>query len=100
MNAGDFDLTPALALRKLAVLFESGKSEECAILLRRLADVSLDTILELLPVEVLHDGIPASLPVLEAIYLKVISDLFCCPSQTLFKLNIHFSSVSQQALTR
>ncbi|XP_025093599.1 uncharacterized protein LOC112563632 isoform X2 [Pomacea canaliculata] len=73
MNA-DFDLTPALALRKLAVLFESGKSEECAILLRRLADVSLDAILELLPVEVLHDGIPASLPVLEAIYLKAFQD--------------------------
>ncbi|KAK7494663.1 hypothetical protein BaRGS_00014061 [Batillaria attramentaria] len=69
MNA--VDLTPTFALRKLAVLFDNGKVAECAALVRRLTAITLDAILSQLPIDILHDALPASLPVLEAIYVKV-----------------------------
>ncbi|XP_076439683.1 uncharacterized protein LOC143279514 isoform X2 [Babylonia areolata] len=69
MNA--VDLTPTFALRKLAVLFDGGKVAECAALVRRLSAITLESILGQLPVDILHDSLPSSLPVLEAIYVKV-----------------------------
>ena len=73
MNA--VDLTPTFALRKLAVLFDSGKVGECAALVRRLNAITLESILGQLPVDLLHDALPSSLPVLEAIYVKVWGSL-------------------------
>ena len=70
MNA--VDLTPTFALRKLAVLFDGGKIAECATLVRRLTAITLDAILGQLPIDILHDALPSSLPVLEAIYVKVM----------------------------
>lgn len=74
MNA--VDLTPTFALRKLAVLFDGGKVAECAALVRRLTAITLESILGQLPVDILHDALPASLPVLEAIYVKASFILF------------------------
>jgi len=65
------DLTPDYALRKIAVLFETKKYSECASLIRRLNCVTLSSILGEVPIDVLHDSLPESLNILEALYVKL-----------------------------
>ncbi|KAK3094616.1 hypothetical protein FSP39_004077 [Pinctada imbricata] len=69
MESGD--LTPNFALRKIALLFETKKYDECATLIRRLNCVTLNNILTEVPIDVLLDTMPMSLGVLESIYVKI-----------------------------
>ena len=69
MESGD--LTPNYALRKIALLFETKKYDECATLIRRLNCVILDNILAEVPIEVLLDSMPMSLSILESLYVKL-----------------------------
>lgn len=64
-------ITPNFALRKIALLFETKKFDECASLIRRLNYVALENILQEVPIEVLHDSMPNSLSILEALYVKL-----------------------------
>ncbi|XP_052251666.1 uncharacterized protein LOC127858511 [Dreissena polymorpha] len=65
------DITPTYALRKVAQLFETKKYGECALLIRRLNCVTLSSILHEVPIDVLHDSLPHSLTILEALYTKL-----------------------------
>ena len=65
------DITPNFALRKIALLFENKKYEECAALVRKLNELAVGTILSEVPIEVLHESLPQSLCILEALYMKV-----------------------------
>ena len=65
------DITPHFALRKIALLFETKKFSECASLIRRLNCVTLGSILKEVPIDVLHDSLPQSLTILEALYVKL-----------------------------
>ncbi|XP_041369983.1 uncharacterized protein LOC121383942 [Gigantopelta aegis] len=65
------DITPNFALRKIALLFENKKYEECAALVRKLNELAVEAILSEVPIEVLHESLPQSLCILEALYLKV-----------------------------
>ena len=65
------DITPNYALRKVALLFENKKFGECATLIRRLNCVTLSSILHEVPIDVLHDSLPQSLNILEALYTKL-----------------------------
>ena len=65
------DITPNYALRKVALLFETKKYSECATLIRRLNCVTLGNILGEVPIDVLHDSLPQSLSILEALYVKL-----------------------------
>ncbi|KAL4232320.1 hypothetical protein ACF0H5_009891 [Mactra antiquata] len=65
------DITDTFALRKVALLFENKKYGECASLIRRLNCVTLGNILHEVPIEVLHDSLPQSLCILEALYVKL-----------------------------
>ena len=65
------DLTPTFAIRKIAMLFDRRKFAECAALVTRLNGITITAILTEIPVEMLHNALPASLPILEALYEKV-----------------------------
>ncbi|XP_060596786.1 uncharacterized protein LOC132750761 isoform X3 [Ruditapes philippinarum] len=65
------DITDSFALRKVALLFETKKYNECASLIRRLNCVTLSNILHEVPLDVLHDSLPQSLNILEALYVKL-----------------------------
>ncbi|XP_045190612.2 uncharacterized protein LOC123547512 isoform X2 [Mercenaria mercenaria] len=65
------DITDTFALRKVALLFETKKYNECASLIRRLNCVTLSSILHEVPLDVLHDSLPQSLNILEALYVKL-----------------------------
>lgn len=65
------DITDSFALRKVALLFETKKYSECASLIRRLNCVTLSNILKEVPLDVLHDSLPQSLTILEAVYVKL-----------------------------
>lgn len=65
------DFSPGFALRKIALLFENRKWEDCAELVRRLGLLTLRTIVPELPVDVIIDAVPASLPILEALYARL-----------------------------
>ncbi|RUS81293.1 hypothetical protein EGW08_010935, partial [Elysia chlorotica] len=65
------DLTPTFATRKIAMLFDRRKFTECAALVARLNGITITSILTEIPVEMLHNALPASLPILEALYEKV-----------------------------
>lgn len=65
------DITPAFALRKVSLLFETKKYSECASVIRRLENLTLSSILKEIPVEALHDSVPHSLCVIEALYVKL-----------------------------
>lgn len=67
------DVNPGFALKKLAILFESSKYDECAVMINKLTGVMVRSILQELPVEVFIDAIPQSLVVLESLYVKVFS---------------------------
>lgn len=69
------DITPHFALRKIALLFETKKFSECASLIRRLNCVTLSSILKEVPVDVLHDSLPQSLTILEALYVKLFETM-------------------------
>ncbi|WAR22425.1 hypothetical protein MAR_016399 [Mya arenaria] len=71
LTVDEKDITPNYALRKVALLFENKKFRECASLIRRLNCVTLSSILHEVPIEVLHDSLPQSLNVLEALYGKL-----------------------------
>ena len=65
------EITPNFALRKIALLFETKKYDECATLIRRMNSVTLGNILTEVPLEVLYDSMPHSLSILEALYVKL-----------------------------
>lgn len=65
------DITPNFALRKIALLFETKKYDECATLIRRMNSMTLGNILAEVPLEVLYDSMPQSLSILEALYVKL-----------------------------
>ena len=65
------DVNPGVAIRKVSVLFEKRKYTECAILINRLTNVTLKTIISELAIEVFIDAIPQSLGILEALYSKL-----------------------------
>ena len=69
-NHGDQDFSPGFALRRIALLFENRKWEDCAQLIDRLSLITLRTIIPELPVDVIMDIVPSSLPILEALYTK------------------------------
>ena len=69
MESGE--LTPNFALRKIVLLFETKKFDECATLIRRLNCVTFGNILQEVPMEVLLDSMPFSLSILEALYVKL-----------------------------
>ena len=70
-NLGNQDFSPGFALRKIALLFENRKWEECADLIDRLSMITLRTIVPELPVDVIIDSVPSSLPILEALYVRL-----------------------------
>lgn len=65
------ELTPNFALRRIVLLFETKKYDECATLIRRLNCVTFGNILQEVPMEVLLDSMPFSLSILEALYVKL-----------------------------
>lgn len=65
------EITPNFALRKIALLFETKKYDECATLIRRMNSITLGNILTEVPLEVLYDSMPHSLSILEALYVKL-----------------------------
>ncbi|XP_062584720.1 uncharacterized protein LOC134246375 isoform X2 [Saccostrea cucullata] len=65
------ELTPNFALRRIVLLFETKKFDECATLIRRLNCVTFGNILQEVPMEVLLDSMPFSLSILEALYVKL-----------------------------
>ncbi|OWF41479.1 uncharacterized protein LOC110462275 [Mizuhopecten yessoensis] len=65
------DITPHVALRKVALLFETKKYDECATIIRKMNYVTLGSILAEVPLEVLYDSMPYSLAILEALYVKL-----------------------------
>ncbi|XP_048746568.1 uncharacterized protein LOC125659071 isoform X1 [Ostrea edulis] len=79
------ELTPNFALRKIVLLFETKKYDECATLIRRLNCVTFGNILQEVPMEVLLDSMPFSLSILEALYVK----LFETTLETFPKENLH-----------
>ncbi|CAG2227314.1 unnamed protein product [Mytilus edulis] len=69
------EITPNFALRKIALLFETKKYDECATLIRRMNSVTLGNILAEVPLEVLYDSMPHSLSILEALYVKLFDKI-------------------------
>ncbi|XP_071090684.1 uncharacterized protein [Haliotis cracherodii] len=65
------DITADFALRKIATLFENRKYEECASLIRRLNNLMVKAILKEVPIDVIHEALPYSACILEALYVKV-----------------------------
>ncbi|XP_046570197.1 uncharacterized protein LOC124278521 isoform X2 [Haliotis rubra] len=65
------DITADFALRKIATLFENRKYEECASLIRRLNHLMVKAILKEVPIDVIHEALPYSACILEALYVKV-----------------------------
>ena len=61
---------PGTALRKIVVLFESHKLEECLLLTRRLSNITLRSILAELPIEEFIKEIPETLGLLETLYAR------------------------------
>ena len=64
------DISPGFAIRKMALLYENGQYGECTALVRRLSPITLKTIVPELPVELLVESLPHSVPVLEALYSR------------------------------
>ncbi|XP_059148631.1 uncharacterized protein LOC131935905 [Physella acuta] len=73
LNLEAADLTPPFAIRKLASLFDRKRFVDCAGLIQRLRGLTLASILTAIPVQRMHDELPASLPVLEVLYIKTYS---------------------------
>ncbi|XP_069140413.1 uncharacterized protein [Argopecten irradians] len=96
------DITPHVALRKVALLFETKKYEECATLIRKMNYITLGSILAEVPLEVLYDSMPYSLTILEALYVKLYdtsNDDFpkdqLCLDQLLKRMVVCFAKLSQ-----
>ena len=96
------DITPNFALRKIALLFETKRYDECATLIRRMNQVTLGNILAEVPLEVLHDSMPFSLPMLEALYVKLYDTSFenfpkeqLCVDQLLKRMVACFAKMNQ-----
>ncbi|XP_013389364.1 uncharacterized protein LOC106158066 [Lingula anatina] len=68
------DINPGVAIRKIALLFENRKFDECALLIRRLNSLTLKTIISELPVDILVDAIPHSLGILDVLFTKFYDD--------------------------
>ncbi len=67
------DFSPGFALRKIAALFENRKWAECAELIQRLNVMTLRIVIPEVPVDLILDAFPASLPILESLYAKLYS---------------------------
>jgi len=100
------DLTPNFALRKIALLFETKKYEECATLIRRMNCVTLGNILTEVPLEVLYDSMPYSLSILEALYVKLYDTSYdsfpkeqLCLDQLLKRIVACFAKLSYSSKT-
>ncbi|XP_060071572.1 uncharacterized protein LOC132551450 [Ylistrum balloti] len=99
------DITPHVALRKVALLFETKKYEECATLIRKMNYVTLENILAEVPLEVLYDSMPYSLSILEALYVKIYDssdESFpkdqLCLDQLLKRMVVCFAKLSQNSV--
>ena len=67
----DQDFSPGFAIRKIALLFENRRWEDCALLINKLSMITLRTILPELPVDLIIDSVPSSLPIVEALYMRM-----------------------------
>ena len=67
----DQDFSPGFAIRKIALLFENRRWEDCALLINKLSMITLRTILSELPVDLIIDSVPSSLPIVEALYMRM-----------------------------
>ncbi|CAL1526696.1 unnamed protein product [Lymnaea stagnalis] len=65
------DLTSSLSERRLSSFFERKRFVDCAILVKQLRGNTLSSVLSEIPIAKLHAALPDSLPLVEALYLKV-----------------------------
>lgn len=65
--------SPGLAIRKILRLSEGESFESCAIFVNRLSNATLSVVIAELPVDIIIDAIPDSLPVLYALYSRVFT---------------------------
>ena len=73
------DVSPNVAIRRILLLYENLQYREAASFINRLNYCTFRAIVTELPIDVLVESIPNSLPILEALYAKV----FLCTSDGL-----------------
>lgn len=65
------ELTPSYAMRRIALLFENHKYEDCAILINRLNLTVLETIVSELPMDIFVEATPMSLGIIDVLFTKL-----------------------------
>ncbi|XP_014676302.1 PREDICTED: uncharacterized protein LOC106816238 isoform X2 [Priapulus caudatus] len=65
------EMNPALVIRKILVLFEYHRHDEVAHIIRAITDQTLKAIATELPIALFIDGVPRTLPIIDAVYTRV-----------------------------